>query len=81
MLRELELPSRDALDVFLATLDRLVDDPRRQRADLAWQAEVFALGELMSSTLGAGFLGLGDNGLPTAWLDAREFLRAESLPN
>jgi len=82
MLLELEGSSRDALERWLAQLGRLVADPRRGQAAVAWQANVFALGELMSSTLGAGFLTHGGaDVLPTCWLDAREYLRAESLPN
>ena len=43
---------------------------------------MFALGELMSSTLGASFLSdIGEDTLATGWLDAREHLRAEALPN
>jgi bifunctional diaminopimelate decarboxylase / aspartate kinase len=82
MMRELETASRVALDRLLADLDRLVADPRRASGDVAWQAEVFALGELMSSTLGASFLSdTGEHKLATGWLDAREHLRAEALPN
>ncbi len=77
--RELQLPTRNALDGWLARLDQLIADPRRADAALAWQAEVFALGELMSSTLGAAFM--GQQGLRTHWLDAREHLRAEPLAN
>ncbi|HEV7490392.1 MAG TPA: bifunctional aspartate kinase/diaminopimelate decarboxylase [Rhodanobacteraceae bacterium] len=82
MLSEFEASSRVALDVWIAELDRLIADPRRRTAEVAWQAEVFSLGELMSSTLGAAFLAeIGPNPLPTRWLDAREHLRAEALPN
>lgn len=76
---ELGLPARNALDGWLARLDQLIVDPRRRDAALAWQAEVFALGELMSSTLGAAFL--GTQGLAAHWLDAREHLRALPLAN
>jgi diaminopimelate decarboxylase/aspartate kinase len=79
IVRDLELPLHDALDGWLARLDRLIVDPRRNSAALAWQAEVFALGELMSSTLGAAFL--GTQGLEAHWLDAREHLRAQPLAN
>jgi diaminopimelate decarboxylase/aspartate kinase len=81
MRRELGLDACAVLDERRATLARLVDDPRRKNAALPWQAEVFALGELMSSALGAAFLSAGDDALPTEWIDAREFLRAEALPN
>jgi diaminopimelate decarboxylase/aspartate kinase len=77
--RELQLPTRNALDGWLARLDQLIVDPRRMQAALTWQAEVFALGELMSSTLGAAFLGA--QGLATHWLDAREHLHSTSLAN
>ncbi len=63
----------------LADLDRLIADPRRRQATVAWQAEVFALGELMSSSLGADFLAA--SGLPTQWLDAREHLRSAAIAN
>ena len=79
LLRDLELPSRNALDGWLARLDQLVADPRREAAALDWQAEVFALGELMSSTLGVAFLGA--RGLDARWLDAREHLLAQPLAN
>jgi diaminopimelate decarboxylase/aspartate kinase len=77
--REMELPTRNALDGWLARLDQLIGDARRNDASLAWQAEVFSLGELMSSTLGAAFL--GTQGLETHWLDAREQLRTQPLAN
>ncbi len=82
MLVELEAISRVELDRLLADLDRLIADPRRASADVAWQAQVFALGELMSSTLGAAFLARdGAEALAARWLDAREHLRADALPN
>jgi len=79
LVRALELPASTALEYWLAELDRLIADPRRTRAALDWQAAVFALGELMSSTLGAAFLTAG--GLKTQWLDARDYLRAMPLAN
>ena len=79
LFRDLELPLRNALEGWLARLDQRIADPRREVGDLAWQAEVFALGELMSSTLGAAFLTA--QGLPARWLDAREHLLAQPLPN
>lgn len=79
LFRELGLGPRNALDGWLARLDQLIADPRRAQAALPWQAEVFALGELMSSTLGAAFL--RTQGLAAHWLDAREHLRAMPLAN
>ncbi|HEX7341849.1 MAG TPA: bifunctional aspartate kinase/diaminopimelate decarboxylase [Rhodanobacteraceae bacterium] len=46
---------------------------------IAWRAAVQAHGELMSSALGAVFLGA--DGLPTAWIDSREYLQAAASPN
>ncbi|MBN8481795.1 MAG: bifunctional aspartate kinase/diaminopimelate decarboxylase, partial [Xanthomonadales bacterium] len=79
LLADLHLPLRNALDGWLARLDQLIADPRRAQAPFAWQAEVLACGELLSSTLGA--LHLNACGLPTRWLDAREHLCAAALPN
>ena len=42
------------------------------------QARVMALGELMSTTLGAAYL--QSQGLPVAWQDARELLDSRTLP-
>jgi diaminopimelate decarboxylase/aspartate kinase len=82
MFRELEGTSRATLDHWLHALDRLVADPRRPDAAVEWQANVFALGELMSSALGAAFLSdVGADRLTTHWIDAREHLRADALPN
>ncbi|SFN36890.1 bifunctional aspartate kinase/diaminopimelate decarboxylase [Dokdonella immobilis] len=76
---ELGLPKRNAIDAWLARLDQLLADPRRPSGALPWQAELLALGELSSSTLGA--LYLNSLGLTTHWLDSRDFFRAEALPN
>jgi diaminopimelate decarboxylase/aspartate kinase len=82
MFVELEGTSRDSLDHWVHALDWLIADPRRADGDVAWQANVFALGELMSSALGAAFLSdVGADRMPTRWIDAREHLRAEALPN
>ncbi|WP_348057058.1 bifunctional aspartate kinase/diaminopimelate decarboxylase [Dokdonella sp.] len=77
--REFALPTRNAIDGWLARLDQLIADPRRREATSPWQADVFALGELMSSTLGAAFLNM--QGLATNWLDARDHLIAQPLAN
>lgn len=76
---EMGLPKRNGVDAWMAKLDQLLLDPRRSAGELAWQAEVLALGELTSSTLGAAYL--NSLGLTTHWLDSRECLRAEALPN
>ncbi|MEP6938410.1 MAG: bifunctional aspartate kinase/diaminopimelate decarboxylase [Rudaea sp.] len=79
MFAELGLDDARAIDRWLDRLQQLLDDPRRSEAALSWQAEVLALGELMSSTLGVAYLNV--LGLPTRWLDAREHLLAAALPN
>lgn len=48
-------------------------------ADLAWQAEWLAQGELLSSRIGADWL--SDEVMPCRFIDARDFLRARPFPN
>nr|WP_329742562.1 bifunctional aspartate kinase/diaminopimelate decarboxylase [Dyella sp. A6] len=74
---ELELPP--ALDARLKDLLALAEDGPAKLGELAWQAQVQAHGELLSSTLGAAFL--SRSGLATQWLDARDCLAAVALPN
>ena len=69
----------DVLDARLAALRALPDDPRRARDPLAWAAEVLAQGELLSSTLGVAYL--QSQGQDVGWLDARDWLHAQALPN
>ena len=49
------------------------------RVDPALHAEILAMGELMSTRLGAAYLASAD--LSPEWLDAREILRAQEEPN
>ncbi len=77
--RDLGLAAAPGMHEWLARLAALVVDPRRVGAQLSWQAEMLALGELLSSSLGAHYL--SHCGLDAEWLDAREWLRAEELPN
>jgi diaminopimelate decarboxylase/aspartate kinase len=79
MFAELGLDDRAPLRHWFERLDALVVDPRAHGADLRWQADTLALGELMSSTLGAAYL--TGSGLATGWIDARDQLRAFALPN
>lgn len=72
-LAELELDA-GALDVRLAALQGLLDDPRAATRPLDWQADVLGQGELLSSTLGAAYLHA--SGLDFGWMDAREWLHA-----
>jgi diaminopimelate decarboxylase/aspartate kinase len=79
MFGELGLSDHAPIHYWLERLDALVANARADAAALPWQAEVLALGELMSSTLGVAYLNLC--GLPANWLDAREHLVSTPLPN
>ena len=76
---ELGIDTQGALGTHLATLSSLLADPRRARRALDWQAELLALGELLSSALGQAYLAA--RGLAIAWSDARDWLQATPLPN
>ncbi len=79
LLEHMQLSLPDTLSDRLGDLARLADEGATTLGELAWQAQVQAHGELMSSALGAAFL--SHSGLPTHWLDARECLAAVALPN
>jgi diaminopimelate decarboxylase/aspartate kinase len=79
LLAQMELAPSEALLARLDDLAQLAEDGPRVLGELAWQAQVQAHGELLSSTLGAAFLSA--TGLFTQWLDARDFLAAVALPN
>ncbi|WP_108472815.1 bifunctional aspartate kinase/diaminopimelate decarboxylase [Rhodanobacter thiooxydans] len=79
LLEHMQLALPDTLGERLGELARLAEDGPAARGELAWQAQVQAHGELMSSALGAAFL--SHSGLPTQWLDARECLAAVALPS
>ncbi len=76
---ELDLDADVALGSRFAALHTLGTDVRATARRLDWQAEVLAQGELLSSTLGAAYLRA--QGLDMGWCDARDWLRAVSLPN
>jgi bifunctional diaminopimelate decarboxylase / aspartate kinase len=76
---ELEISADNVLSERFQTLQALAEDSRRVAADLSWQAEVLAQGELLSSTLGVAYL--RTQGLALDWLDARECLQAVAIPN
>jgi len=76
---ELGLDPDAVLGERLAALRALAGDPRRAAGDLAWQAEVLAQGELLSSTLGVAYLRA--TGLDVGWTDSRDWLPARALPN
>ena len=79
MFAELGLTDHASIHYWLERLDALVANVRADAHGLPWQAEVLALGELMSSTLGVAYL--CSRGLPAHWLDAREHLVGVPLPN
>ncbi len=79
MFAELGLSDHGPIRYWLERLASLVANTRADAAALAWQAEVLALGELMSSTLGVAYL--NSIGIPAHWLDAREHLHAQPMPN
>ena len=76
---ELDLDADAVLGERFATLQALVEDARTGALALDWQAEVLAQGELLSSTIGAAYLGA--QGHDIGWCDARNWLDAVSLPN
>jgi len=75
----LELDADAVVGDLLESLHALACDPRAEAAALDWQAEVLALGELLSSRLGSAYL--STLGLDLRWSDARRHLRALVLPN
>ena len=79
MFADLELHDHAPLRYWLERLDALVANVRADAAGLSWQAEVLALGEQLSSTLGVAYLNALK--MPAVWLDAREHLHAQPLPN
>ena len=79
MFAELGLSDHGPIRYWLERLQSLAANVRADAATLPWQAEVLALGEQMSSTLGVAYLNA--RGLPAHWLDAREHLLAQPLPN
>lgn len=76
---ELGLAADSVLGPRLAALRALSQDGRAATAALDWQAELLAQGELLSSTLGAAYL--RSQGIAVDWLDARDWLHAQPLPN
>ncbi len=79
LLEHMQLALPETLGARLHDLAELAEQGPAALGELAWQAQVQAHGELMSSALGAAFL--SHSGLPTQWLDARECLTAIAPPN
>ncbi len=73
---ELDVPER--LRQHFARLRALAEAGSEGEA-VAWQAQVQAHGELMSSSLGAAYLTAA--GLETGWIDSRLCLTAAAVPN
>ncbi|HLU14178.1 MAG TPA: bifunctional aspartate kinase/diaminopimelate decarboxylase [Arenimonas sp.] len=76
---ELGLDPEAVLGQRLAELLALAEDPRRAGGSLDWQAEVLAQGELLSSSAGVAYL--RSRGFDVGWLDSRDWLQAQPLPN
>jgi len=74
LVEDLGIALPDSTAAWLERLDALTADTRATSCALDWQAEVLAIGELCSSSLGAEWFRA--QGLHAAWLDAREWLLA-----
>ncbi|NCF59815.1 MAG: bifunctional aspartate kinase/diaminopimelate decarboxylase [Gammaproteobacteria bacterium] len=78
--RELELDGPGLLDDYLHELDQLIAGIRLVReVSVRVRVRIMALGELMSTCLGAAYL--NSVGVPTEWMDAREILISASRAN
>lgn len=65
------------IEPFLLELSNLLSEIAMNRSsDDRTRARVMAMGELLSTTIGARFLRI--NGLDVSWVDARDYLKAES---
>lgn len=74
--RQLSIALGEQFDGFIEELKRMADAiaETREVSDRV-RARVMAMGELLATSLGATFLNA--QGINTAWVDARQFLRAE----
>ncbi|MBB5209759.1 bifunctional aspartate kinase/diaminopimelate decarboxylase [Chiayiivirga flava] len=75
----LDLDPDAVIGALIGELHALARDARGDSAQLEWQADLLALGELFSSRLGSAYLQA--QGIDLRWSDARDHLRAVSLPN
>ncbi|MEZ5454565.1 MAG: bifunctional aspartate kinase/diaminopimelate decarboxylase [Lysobacteraceae bacterium] len=75
----LDLDADAVIGQRFAELHALAVDARATQAEFGWQAELQALGELMSSALGEAYL--RRQGIPIRWIDARDHLSAIVLAN
>ena len=68
------------LDEGLTALEGLIDTAAQANVvEPRLRAEIMAMGELLSTRLGAAFL--NQRGLSTRWFDARELLKAQDEPS
>ncbi|MGN6312154.1 MAG: bifunctional aspartate kinase/diaminopimelate decarboxylase [Rhodanobacteraceae bacterium] len=75
LVSQMQLTRVEAMEGWLASLRTAVASVHQS---YHWQALIQAHGELLSSSLGAVFMGA--HGLRTEWLDAREALLAREVP-
>jgi len=73
-----------ALELSPGLIDRELDELAELlridgRGESSWHAQLIAMGEMMSSRIGAGWL--VDQSLPAEWLDPREFLISLDNPH
>ncbi|HEX4152751.1 MAG TPA: bifunctional aspartate kinase/diaminopimelate decarboxylase [Steroidobacteraceae bacterium] len=77
--QRLDIVPGEDFERFLEELKRLAAEAgETRRMDDRMRAGVMAMGELLATCLGASFLTA--QGIPTAWVDARQVLRAEHRP-
>ena len=76
---DMELSDTTDLNRWLDSVRVVAHATGETDRSMAWQAELLAHGELLSSALGAAFLKA--DGLDAHWLDSRRYLVAEALPN
>jgi diaminopimelate decarboxylase/aspartate kinase len=77
---ELRLDARDLIGNLLHELEQLIAGVRLVReVSVRVRVRVMALGELMSTRLGAAYL--ESLGIPVAWVDARDVLTSSSRSN
>ena len=74
--RDLNLAPSAQFETFMVELAQLAQRAASGQLDDALRARVMAMGELLATSLGATFL--NTQGLPTAWQDARQVLRADA---
>jgi len=75
--RSLGIVPGERFESFMRELEELADLAHRGReVSDRTRARIVGMGELLATALGAAFL--NDQGIPTAWADARDALRADA---